>query len=137
MPNFHAAASLLSNGKVAPALSLVVDHESRLPPVRERRANARAVREASHKFLQEGAQTRLGTDVQRHQVEPTSDHEAWLVNLILSRFEQYAISPTQTLMDELYVLIGALKIAGLDVSHESMKSRLLAISRTDSNSGSD
>ena len=50
--------------------------------------------------------------------------EKWLVESITDRFAAYAHSPNQMTLDELYVLIGALKILGLDGAHESMKVRL-------------
>lgn len=50
--------------------------------------------------------------------------EKWLVDAISDRFTSYGHSPNQTTMDELYVLIGALKILGLDGAYESTKARL-------------
>lgn len=53
--------------------------------------------------------------------------EKWLVEAINDRFTLYEQSPTQTTLDELYVLIGALKILGLDGAHESTRARLVKI----------
>lgn len=53
--------------------------------------------------------------------------EKWLVDAINERFARYEQSPTQMTLDELYVLIGALKILGLDGAHESMKSRIVKL----------
>ena len=50
--------------------------------------------------------------------------EKWLVDAISDRFTSYGQSPNQTTMDELYVLIGSLKILGLDGAYESTKARL-------------
>ena len=50
--------------------------------------------------------------------------EKWLVDAISDRFTSYEQSPNQTTMDELYVLIGALKILGLDGAYESTKAKL-------------
>ena len=50
--------------------------------------------------------------------------EKWLVDAISDRFTSYGQSPNQTTMDELYVLIGALKILGLDGAYESTKAKL-------------
>lgn len=50
--------------------------------------------------------------------------EKWMVEAINERFATYANSPNQMTLDELYVLIGALKILGLDGAHESMKAKL-------------
>lgn len=55
---------------------------------------------------------------------PTASQEKWLVTAIDERFSRYAQSPTQMTLDELYVLIGTLKILGLDGAHEAMKVRL-------------
>ena len=53
--------------------------------------------------------------------------EKWLVDAINDRFTLYQQSPNQNTMDELYVLIGALKILGLDGAHESTKAKLAKI----------
>jgi len=50
--------------------------------------------------------------------------EKWLVDAINDRFGRYKQQPNQMTLDELYVLIGALKILGLDGAHESTKARL-------------
>ncbi|MDB5160566.1 MAG: hypothetical protein JWO99_829 [Candidatus Saccharibacteria bacterium] len=50
--------------------------------------------------------------------------EKWMVDAINDRFNLYEQSPNQMTLDELYVLIGALKILGLDGAHESTKARL-------------
>lgn len=50
--------------------------------------------------------------------------EKWLVEAITDRFKIYEATPNQMTLDELYVLVGTLKILGLDGAHESMKVRL-------------
>lgn len=50
--------------------------------------------------------------------------EKWLVDAINDRFSIYHQSPNQMTLDELYVLIGALKILGLDGAHEAAKAKL-------------
>ena len=55
---------------------------------------------------------------------PTAAQEKWIVSAINERFERYAGSHDQRTLDELYVLIGTLKILGLDGAHESTKARL-------------
>ena len=50
--------------------------------------------------------------------------EKWLVDAINERFNTYENSPNQMTLDELYVLIGALKILGLEGAHEASKARL-------------
>jgi SOS-response transcriptional repressor LexA len=54
----------------------------------------------------------------------SASQEKWLVSAIDERFGRYAQAPTQMTLDELYVLIGTLKILGLDGAHEAMKVRL-------------
>lgn len=50
--------------------------------------------------------------------------EKWLVDAINDRFRVYDQSPNQMTLDELYVLIGTLKILGLDGAHEASKVKL-------------
>lgn len=53
--------------------------------------------------------------------------EKWLMEAINERFDQYEKTPKQETLDELYVLIGALKILGLEGAHEAGKSRLMKL----------
>ncbi len=55
---------------------------------------------------------------------PSAGKEKWLVDEINERFRTYQASPNARTLDELYVLIGALKILGLDGAHEATKTRL-------------
>lgn len=55
---------------------------------------------------------------------PTAAQERWVVSAINERFDRFDQARDQRTLDELYVLIGALKILGLDGAHEAMKSRL-------------
>ena len=50
--------------------------------------------------------------------------EKWLVDAVNERFSVYGHTPNQMTLDELYVLIGTLKILGLDGAHEAAKARL-------------
>lgn len=50
--------------------------------------------------------------------------EKWLVEAVEQRFTQYAHAATPQLLDELYVLIGALKVLGFDGAYEAMRSKL-------------
>lgn len=56
-------------------------------------------------------------------------HERWLVNLIEDRFRAYDRRRASDTLDELYVLIAALKVAGLEDAHQAMKAQLLEIRR--------
>lgn len=53
--------------------------------------------------------------------------EKWLVEAVNQRFTQYEQSPSSLLMDELYVLIGALKVLGFDGAYEAMRSKLASV----------
>ncbi|MDB5161599.1 MAG: hypothetical protein JWM52_107 [Candidatus Saccharibacteria bacterium] len=66
--------------------------------------------------------TNASTAAQSKTVSPAK--EKWLVDAINDRFNVYAQSPNQMTLDELYVLIGALKILGLDGAHEATKAKL-------------
>jgi repressor LexA len=54
----------------------------------------------------------------------TDDKEKWLVDEITRRFDILEKTPTKTLLDDIYVLIGALNILGFDEAHEAMKEQL-------------
>lgn len=59
----------------------------------------------------------------------TPAREKWLVGAINERFAEYSKKPNQMTLDELYVLIGTLKILGFDGAHEAMKSKLGGLRR--------
>ena len=50
--------------------------------------------------------------------------EKWLVEAVEARFAQYSSAPGQLLLDELYVLIGALKILGFENAYEATRTKL-------------
>ena len=66
--------------------------------------------------------TNVSANPKQAAVSPAK--EKWLVEAVNSRFAAYAQHPTQQTTDELYVLIGTLKILGLDGAHEAMKAKL-------------
>lgn len=55
---------------------------------------------------------------------PTASQEKWIINAVTERFDKIEQKHDEKLMDELYVLIGALKILGLEDAHLAMKARL-------------
>lgn len=55
---------------------------------------------------------------------PTPTQEKWIINAVTERFDSFEQKHDDSVLDELYVLIGALKILGLDDAHVAMKSRL-------------
>lgn len=58
-----------------------------------------------------------------------SSREKWLVESVTERFGRYEDAPNPQLLDELYVLIGALKVLGFDGAYESMRARLAGMTR--------
>ncbi len=50
--------------------------------------------------------------------------EKWLVEAVTQRFAQYEQSGSPALLDELYVLVGSLKVLGFESAYESMRTRL-------------
>lgn len=62
---------------------------------------------------------------------PTPTQEKWIINAVTSKFDALDNSQDNPeLLDELYVLIGALKILGLDGAHLAMKTRLVDYLKT-------
>lgn len=60
---------------------------------------------------------------------PTQGQEKWLVSAINDRFSSYENQPNGDVLDELYVLIAALKVLGLNEAHEATKVRLLKLKK--------
>lgn len=56
--------------------------------------------------------------------------EKWLVEAVEARFGQYKATPTAQTLDELYVLIGALKVLGFDGAYEAMRAKLAEATKT-------
>lgn len=56
---------------------------------------------------------------------PTPAQEKWLINSVTDRFDDLDASGDEEVLNELYVLIGALKVLGLDGAHVAMKTRLI------------
>lgn len=50
--------------------------------------------------------------------------EKWLVEAVEERFTLYDASPSPQLLDELYVLVGALKVLGFNGAYEAMRVKL-------------
>ncbi|HBO64781.1 TPA: hypothetical protein DD425_02370 [Candidatus Saccharibacteria bacterium] len=61
------------------------------------------------------------------KVDPAK--EKWLVEEIKRRFGMYNETPSPQLMDELYVLVGALKVLGFDGAYESTRAELAQLMR--------
>ena len=61
---------------------------------------------------------------------PTPAQEKWLINAVTERFEIIEQKHNDALMDELYVLIGALKVLGLEDAHLAMKARLANLKKS-------
>jgi len=55
---------------------------------------------------------------------PTPSQEKWIINAITDRFDELDKTHNSETLDQLYVLVGALKVLGLDGAHIAMKTRL-------------
>lgn len=60
-------------------------------------------------------------------VATTASNEKWLVAQIAARFVAYKKAPSTQVLDELFVLVGALKVLGLDEAYVAMRSKLTEI----------
>jgi len=58
------------------------------------------------------------------QKAPTASQEKWLLTAVTNRFDALDKAADSKTLDEIYVLIGALKILGLEEAHVAMKARL-------------
>lgn len=57
----------------------------------------------------------------------SKSQEKWLLDKITAHFERAEKEKTQKLTDDLFVLVGALHVLGLDDAHRSFKAKLLAM----------
>jgi repressor LexA len=53
--------------------------------------------------------------------------EKWLVAAVEERFDRYHSTPSSQLLDELYVLIGALKVLGFESAYDAMRIKLAQV----------
>lgn len=67
-------------------------------------------------------------DTSTHKTASPSQ-EKWIINAVTERFEALEKQHDDKVLDELYVLIGALKILGLEDAHVAMKARLVDLRR--------
>ena len=58
------------------------------------------------------------------QKGPTPSQEKWIVNAVNDKFAEFDKSHDSEILDQLYVLVGALKVLGLDGAHVAMKTKL-------------
>ncbi|MEI7918266.1 MAG: hypothetical protein WCH58_02680 [Candidatus Saccharibacteria bacterium] len=56
---------------------------------------------------------------------PTPAQEKWIINVINDKFNSLEQAENPAVLDELYVLIGALKVLDLDGAHVATKTRLI------------
>ncbi len=56
---------------------------------------------------------------------PTPAQEKWIIGFVNDKFNSLDTAKSPAILDELYVLIGALKILGLDGAHVAMKTKLI------------
>lgn len=62
-------------------------------------------------------------------VQPTGEtvtkaEEKWLVDRVVAAFDDYDASPTDQKRDNLFVLVGALYVLGLDAAVQALRPRL-------------
>lgn len=62
---------------------------------------------------------------------PVSEAQSkWLIDRVNAKFEDTQKAPTKRAVDELFVLVGALHILGLDEAHTALKSKLIQLETT-------
>jgi len=64
---------------------------------------------------------------------PTPAQEKWIINAVTNKFDALDGPNSSEVLDELYVLVGALKVLGLDGAHVAMKTRLIDYLKTQRN----
>lgn len=69
-----------------------------------------------------------------HRVAPTPAQEKWLIGAVSKKFDDLEKDGSPQILDEIYVLIGALKVLGLEGAHVAMKTRLIDYLKTKSKS---
>lgn len=57
----------------------------------------------------------------------TASQEKWLVDAINDKFNSFEKSKSEDLLNDLYVLVGSLKVLGLSEAYVAARSKLLAI----------
>ena len=65
-----------------------------------------------------------GIPSEQAPLRATKSDEKWLVDLVQARFDTYEASPSDKARDDLYVLVGALHVLGLDAAATAFKSKL-------------
>ena len=55
--------------------------------------------------------------------------EKWLVDLVQARFDEYEKNPSDKARDDLYVLVGALHVLGLDAPASAFKAKLSPLAK--------
>lgn len=55
----------------------------------------------------------------------TSSREKWIVDVIIEKYNEINEANEVDILDEIYVLVGALKILGFEEAHTAMKSKLV------------
>lgn len=113
-PSYREIMAGLNYTSVA-TVALHVNNLIKRGHVRKRDRSARSL---------EVVQTEEGTKLQTNEIKPTQ--EKWLVEKIEFRFNQMENRPSvkDSELDELYVLIGALRVLGLEGAAQSFISRL-------------
>lgn len=90
--------------------------------LRKRDNSARSLEVVSDKYG-------TGAGPSTYRPAPGGSREKWLVEAINERFGRYEQAPNPQLLDELYVLIGTLKVLGFEAAYEAMRGRLAGMVR--------
>ena len=72
---------------------------------------------------------KLTTTAEPKAAPVTAVDEKWLVNHIQARFAEYEKQPTTKKHDDLYVLVGALHVLGLDAPAAAFKAKLSSLAK--------
>jgi SOS-response transcriptional repressor LexA len=59
----------------------------------------------------------------------SAQQEKWLVDKVRSRFEDYDHDPSDKIRDDLFVLVGALHVLGLEAPANAFKARLTSLAK--------
>lgn len=69
----------------------------------------------------------VSTYVAGHEQKVSAAQERWLVGQVNARFDAYETTPSEKVYDELCILVGSLKILGLEDAARAAKARLRTV----------
>lgn len=92
--------------------------------LRKRDNSARSLEVVSAEYMPSGDLAAPGSFSGAGEASRHRAREKWLVEAIQARFAEYRHHADSQLLDELYVLVGALKVLGFSEAYEAMRSEL-------------